>query len=226
MKNKLLLHICCSPCLMYPYTVVNKKFDNVIGYFYNPNIHPYSEYLRREESLRKFAVSLLARSEEISSAARPEISSAACSEKHAFSAVEDAFSAAEDAFSASGNAACFKVIYEKNYDMEEFIRNVAFREENRCYYCLGKRLEKTASLARSSKFTHFSTTLLYSKHQKHDYIKEVGFNLQKKYGVNFYYEDFRAGYKEGIKLSYEYNLYRQNYCGCIYSEKERFYKQK
>lgn len=163
---------------MFPYTVVNKQFETVIGYFYNPNIHPYSEYLRREESLKKFAISVN-----------------------------------------------FKVIYEKKYEMEEFIRNVAFREENRCYYCLNKRIEKTASLAKSSKFTHFSTTLLYSKHQKHDYIKEVGYNLEKKYGVSFYYEDFRKGYKEGVKLSYEYGLYRQNYCGCIYSEKERFYKR-
>ncbi|MCL4322756.1 MAG: epoxyqueuosine reductase QueH [Deltaproteobacteria bacterium] len=177
-ENKLLLHICCSPCLMYPYTIVNKKFDTVIGYFYNPNIHPYGEYLKRQDSLKKFA-----------------------------------------------DAVNLKVIYEKNYDMEEFIRNVAFREENRCYYCLSKRLEKAASLARASKFTHFSTTLLYSKHQKHDYIKEVGFNLEKKYGISFYYEDFRLGYKEGVKLSYDYNLYRQNYCGCIYSEKERFYKK-
>ncbi|HEC24847.1 MAG TPA: epoxyqueuosine reductase QueH [bacterium] len=175
-KTKLLLHICCSPCLMYPYTVVNGKFDVVMGYFYNPNIHPYSEYLRREESLKKFT-----------------------------------------------DDKGFKVIYEKNYDMEEFIRNVAFREENRCYYCLSKRLEKTASLAKSSKFTHFSTTLLYSKHQKHDYIKEIGRNLEKKYGIIFHYEDFRLGYKEGIKLSLEYNLYRQNYCGCIYSEKERLF---
>lgn len=119
----------------------------------------------------------------------------------------------------------FKVIHEKDYDMEEFIRNVVFREENRCYYCISKRLEKTAALARSSKFTHFSTTLLYSKHQNHNYIKEAGFNLEKKYGIGFYYEDFREGYKEGIKLSREYNLYRQNYCGCIYSEKERFYKK-
>ena len=180
-EKKLLLHICCSPCLMYPYTVAaapppGNKFDKVIGYFYNPNIHPYSEYLRREESLKKFS-----------------------------------------------EMVGFKVIYEKNYDMEEFIRNIVFREENRCYYCLGNRLEKTAALAKSSKFTHFSTTLLYSKHQNHDYIKEAGFNLQKKYGVNFYYEDFRQGYKEGINLSQEYGLYRQNYCGCIYSEKERFF---
>jgi hypothetical protein len=163
---------------MYPYTVVKKKFDNVIGYFYNPNIHPYSEYLRREESLKKF-----------------------------------------------GETTGFKVIYEKNYDMEEFIRNIVFREDNRCYYCLGKRLEKTAALAKSSKFTHFSTTLLYSKHQNHEYIKEVGVSLQNKYGINFYYEDFRHGYQEGVMLSYEHGLYRQNYCGCIYSEKERFFRK-
>ncbi len=198
-EKKLLLHICCSPCLMYPYSAIassnpdtlntrknsdkqsldlNIKFDKIIGYFYNPNIHPYSEYLRREESLRKFA-----------------------------------------------DIVDFKVIYEKDYGIEEFIRNVVFREENRCYYCIGSRLEKTAALARSSKFTHFSTTLLYSKHQDHDYIKETCFNLQKKYGVNFYYEDFRQGYKEGIELSQRYGLYRQNYCGCIYSEKERFFSK-
>ena len=181
--KKLLLHICCSPCLMYPYHVFSsaspdKKFDKIIGYFYNPNIHPYSEYLRREESLKTFS-----------------------------------------------EAAGFKVIYEKDYDMEEFIRNVVFREENRCYYCVGNRLEKTAAFAKSSKFTHFSTTLLYSRHQDHSYIKETGFNLQKKYGVNFYYEDFREGYKEGIELSQGYGLYRQNYCGCIYSEKERFFRK-
>ncbi len=160
---------------MYPYTVVTEKFDTVMGYFHNPNIHPYGEYLKREESLRKFS-------------------------------------------SQTG----FKVIHEKSYEMEEFIRNVAFREENRCFYCLASRLEITARLAKSSKFSHFSTTLLYSKRQKHDYIKETGEGLEKKYGVNFYYEDFRQGYKKGIELSREYGLYRQNYCGCIYSEKERY----
>lgn len=176
--KKLLMHVCCSPCLMYPYTVVKESFDTVLGYFYNPNIHPYSEYLKREESLKKF------------------------------SSMEE-----------------FKVIYEKAYDMEEFVRNVAFRESKRCYYCISNRLEKTASLARSSRFSHFSSTLLYSKHQDHNYIKEVGQSLEKKYGVNFYYEDFRTGYGKGIELSRHYGLYRQNYCGCIYSEKERFYKK-
>ena len=178
--HKLLLHIYCSPCLMYPYKSLSEsgKFDKLIGYFYNPNIHPYSEYQRREESLKKF-----------------------------------------------GEASGLKVIYEKNYGMEEFIRAVAFREENRCFYCADDRLEKTAALAASSKFTHFSTTLLYSKHQDHEYIKETGFSLGKKYGVDFHYEDFRQGYKAGIELSREYGLYRQNYCGCIYSEKERFYRR-
>jgi hypothetical protein len=177
MNEKILLHICCAPCLMYPYTVVTKEFNTVIGYFHNSNIHPYQEYLRRENTLKEFA-----------------------------------------------SKVNLKVIYDKDYKMEEFLRNTAFREENRCFYCLSSRLEKTAALAKSSKFDYFSTTLLYSKHQKHDYIKEIGFNLEKKYSVKFYYQDFREGYKEGIRLSHEHGLYRQNYCGCIYSEKERFYK--
>jgi hypothetical protein len=177
MNGKLLLHICCAPCLMYPYKLLKDEFDVMLGYFYNPNIHPYTEYLKRQNTLKDFS-------------------------EH------------------SG----LKVIYEKEYKMEEFLRSVVFREENRCYYCLSSRLEKTALLARSSKFDYFTTTLLYSKHQKHDFIKETGLNLEKKYGVKFYYSDFRAGYKEGIELSHANNLYRQNYCGCIYSEKERFYK--
>ncbi len=176
LSKKLLLHICCAPCLMYPYAASAKKFGLVAGYFHNPNIHLYSEYLRRKNTLEEF--------------------------------------------SAKVN---LKVIYDKEYKMEEFIRNVVFREKNRCFYCINSRLEKTAALARSSKFDYFSTTLLYSKHQNHDYIKEAGYNLQERYGVGFYYNDFREGYKEGIRLSQNYGLYRQNYCGCIYSEKERFY---
>jgi predicted adenine nucleotide alpha hydrolase (AANH) superfamily ATPase len=63
--------------------------------------------------------------------------------------------------------------------------------------------------------------LLVSPYQKHDLIVETGKGMQEKYGVEFYYEDFRPGYREGIKLSKELGLYRQGYCGCIYSKQER-----
>ena len=72
----------------------------------------------------------------------------------------------------------------------------------------------------------FTTTLLYSKYQKHDLIREIGKNLSQQLGIFFYYQDFRAGWAEGVKISKELGMYRQQYCGCIYSEKQRFYKSR
>lgn len=114
------------------------------------------------------------------------------------------------------------VIYQDNYGLEEFLRRVVFREERRCYTCYYWRLETAAKIAKRGKFEAFSSTLLYSKFQKHDMIKQIGESLAIKEGIPFYYEDFRIGWKEGIQLSKDMELYRQQYCGCIYSEKERY----
>ena len=118
----------------------------------------------------------------------------------------------------------FRVIYQKGYDLEGFIQNVVFRESERCAWCYYDRLKSAALMAKRGKFDYFSTTLLYSKFQKHDMIKAIGEALGKSVGVPFFYNDFRAGWKEGIEESKRLGLYRQQYCGCIYSEKERFYK--
>lgn len=115
-----------------------------------------------------------------------------------------------------------RLIVRDEYDLEGFLRAVVFREENRCAYCYHRRLEATARMARRGKFDAFTTTLLQSKHQNHGMIKEIGEALGKKLGIPFYYEDFRSGWKEGIEISKEMGLYRQHYCGCIYSEKERY----
>jgi len=90
-----------------------------------------------------------------------------------------------------------------------------------CYYM---RLKKTVEKAKELGFDLFSTTLLVSPYQKHDLIKEIANYLANEYKIEFYYEDFRVGYREGVNLSKEYGLYRQKYCGCIYSEKDRYYK--
>ena len=92
----------------------------------------------------------------------------------------------------------------------------------RCGYCIGLRLNKTAEYAAKNGFDAFTTTLLESKYQPHEYIYALGNMLGEKHGVKFYYKDFRAGWKESIKISKELNLYRQQYCGCIFSEYERF----
>ena len=89
--------------------------------------------------------------------------------------------------------------------------------------CYEDRLKKTAMLAKRGKFDYFTTSLLYSKFQKHDIIRMVGETVAKSVGVPFYYRDFRIGWKEGVEESKRLGLYRQAYCGCIYSEKERFY---
>jgi len=115
-----------------------------------------------------------------------------------------------------------KLIIQDGYNLEEFIRNVAFREASRCRYCYHDRLLCTALVAKRGKFDYFSSTLLYSKYQQHDLIKDIGNSIGKSVGVSFYYHDFREGWKEGIKKSKELNMYRQQYCGCIYSEKDRY----
>ncbi len=82
----------------------------------------------------------------------------------------------------------------------------------------------TAQLAVRGQYDYFTTTLLYSKFQKHDLIREIGNDLSAKLGILFYYHDFREGWSEGVKISRETGMYRQPYCGCVYSEKQRYYK--
>jgi hypothetical protein len=118
-----------------------------------------------------------------------------------------------------------KVIYQEGYDLEGFIRNVVFRESQRCAYCYHDRLRSTALVAKRGKFDCFTSTLLYSKFQKHEEIKSIGQAVGKAVGVRFYYHDFRDGWKQGIEESKRLGMYRHLYCGCIYSEKERYFKK-
>ena len=131
----------------------------------------------------------------------------------------------QEALEAYAEKINLKVIYQEGYDLEGFIQNVAFRESERCNYCYHDRLKSTALLARRGKFDYFSSTLLYSKHQQHELIRSMGESIGKSVGVPFLYHDYREGWKEGIECSKQMGLYRQQYCGCIYSEKERYFKE-
>ena len=117
-----------------------------------------------------------------------------------------------------------KVIYQPDYKIEKFLQSIVFREKERCRYCYYDRLKATALVAKKGKFEGFTTTLLYSKFQNHEFIKQSGEALAKKYGLKFFYHDFREGWKFGIEESKRLEMYRQQYCGCIYSEKDRYYK--
>ena len=116
----------------------------------------------------------------------------------------------------------FQVEINENYGLQEYLRRVVFHEQERCHICYDLRMEETAKTASLAGYRAFSTTLLYSRYQKHEAIQEKGEQLAKAYGIEFYYEDFRTGWQEGIDKSKEMGLYRQPYCGCIYSEQERY----
>ena len=119
-------------------------------------------------------------------------------------------------------------IIEGNYEPSKFMEIAKGLEEEkergiRCYKCYGLRLEETAKIAEELGFNHFATTLTLSPHKNANWINEIGEELNKKYKSNYLYSDFKKkeGYKKSIELSKTYNLYRQDYCGCIYSKRDR-----
>jgi predicted adenine nucleotide alpha hydrolase (AANH) superfamily ATPase len=110
------------------------------------------------------------------------------------------------------------------YDLERYLVLVIGKGSGRCEQCYRIRLDRAAAEARAQGFPAFTTSLLYSRYQKHDVIRGVAAEMAREHGVDFYYEDFRTGWSEGIRESRRLNLYRQQYCGCIFSEQERYQK--
>lgn len=114
-----------------------------------------------------------------------------------------------------------------DYNYDEFL-NIARGYESvpeggeRCFRCYRMRLEKTAELAKQKGFDYFCTTLSISPLKNSQKINEIGFDVAEKYGVKWLPSDFkkREGYKRSIELSKEYDLYRQNFCGCVFSKSQ------
>jgi predicted adenine nucleotide alpha hydrolase (AANH) superfamily ATPase len=168
---KILLHICCAPCAIYPVSELRSRGVDVAGFFFNHNIHPYQEYRRRLDTVREYA-----------------------------------------------DKVSLPVVWRDDYRLEEFLGAVAGSPAERCSYCYFSRLEAAAE----GGFDAFTSTLLYSRYQKHDDIRLAAERAAERHGVSFFYDDWRRGWQEGIRVSKELGLYRQQYCGCIYSEKERY----
>ena len=119
-----------------------------------------------------------------------------------------------------------ELILEEEYGLDEFCRNVVNDIENRCVnYCYPKRLGETVRYAAEHGFDAFTTTLLVSPYQKHEEIKKVCEHLATQSGPEFIYRDFRVGFREGQNKARELGLYMQKYCGCIFSEEDRYRKQ-
>lgn len=114
------------------------------------------------------------------------------------------------------------------YLPEEYFRAVNLGEAGpgRCSMCWSLRLKKTAQAAKADGFDAFSTTLLVSPYQNQDLLRKIGEVIAGEYGVKFYFEDFRPGFRKAHDLAKSQGLYRQKYCGCIYSEIERYNKKK
>ena len=119
-----------------------------------------------------------------------------------------------------------KLILDENYGLREFCKNVVDDLDNRCKnYCYRVRLEETAKYAKEHGYDAFSTTLLVSIYQNHEEIIRICNELAEKYGIEFVYRDFRIGFREGQNKARELGLYMQKYCGCIFSEEDRYKKQ-
>lgn len=114
------------------------------------------------------------------------------------------------------------LIIEERYDFIEYFRRVAGHEEERCRHCFELRLLKTAETTHRTGFDAFTTTLLISPHQKHDVLKEIGEKVARETGVEFLYADLRKRYSDSRHITKPLELYRQQYCGCLYSEWERY----
>jgi len=116
------------------------------------------------------------------------------------------------------------VIYKDVYPLKEFLEG-ALRTDPRCEFCYRWRLEETAKMAKRRDFDSFTTTLSISPYQDHDMIKKIGGEIGEKHDVKFLYVDLRDGFYESHEMAKDMDLYMQGYCGCIFSEKDRYEKK-
>jgi len=174
-----LMHLCCAPCANKPIDLLCGEGLTVSGFWYNPNIHPYTEYRVRKNTLVDYAA-----------------------------AIE------------------MELVVVNGYGLRDFVRAVAEDIDGRCRYCYHSRLEAVAQYAVEHGYDSFTTSLLISPYQKHDLIAQIAREMEEKYHVSFLYRDFRPLFREGQERARELGMYLQKYCGCIFSEEERYQKKK
>ncbi len=175
----LLLHICCAPCSVA--CIEHLRADGIepTGFWFNPNIHPFTEYKMRKNTLIDYAASI-----------------------------------------------DLKLIVKNEYGLRSFVSAVAPNFEKRCAYCYYSRLAEAAACASENGCDAFTSTLLISPYQKHDLIREIAAEVSQQFSIPFFYRDFRPFFRSGQDKAREAGLYMQKYCGCIFSEEERYRKRK
>ena len=175
---KTLLHTCCAPCANQCIEVLRTDGFDVTAYWYNPNIHPFTEYRSRRNCLRDYCASI-----------------------------------------------DLPVIERNDYALRPFVREVADDIAHRCVKCYEMRLFDTARAAAENGFDSFTSSLFISPYQNHELMKEVAERAALTYGVEFLYRDFRDVFKAGQTFAREHAFYMQKYCGCVFSEEERYLKK-
>ncbi len=172
---KLLLHICCAPCSVACVKQLREEGIEPVGFWYNPNIHPFTEYRARRNCLTDYAKSI-----------------------------------------------GLELVMEDEYGLRPFVKAVCGDIEGRCAYCYACRLSKAAQYAAEHGFDAFCTTLTVSPYQNTPLIFETGQRVGKLYGVEFRPYDFSPHYHEGQDEARALGLYMQKYCGCVFSEEDRY----
>lgn len=173
------MHACCAPCSVQCVETLRAEGFEPSAFFYNPNIHPYSEYANRLSALERLRAVLK-----------------------------------------------LNLITSGGYGLREFLTATDAERDfpARCTACYAIRLGETARFAAENGFEYFSTTLLISPYQNHALIAELAEELASRSGVKFLYRDFRKLFRSGQIQARELGLYTQKYCGCIFSEEERYKK--
>ena len=174
---KTLLHICCAPCANQPIEVLRGDGLEVTGFWYNPNIHPFTEYRARRNCLREYAQTIE-----------------------------------------------LPVIERNDYGLRPFVRAVAEDIPHRCVKCYEMRLRQTAKTAAEQGFDAFTSSLFISPYQNHELMRQVAEQAAADFGVRFFYQDFRPMFREGQEFARAHGFYMQKYCGCVFSEQERYLK--
>ena len=174
---KTLLHVCCAPCANQCIEVLRGDKFEVSGFWYNPNIHPFTEYRERRNCLRTYAESIE-----------------------------------------------LPLIEKNDYALRPFIREVAVDIAHRCGKCYEMRLYEAAKTAKEGGFDSFTSSLFISPYQNHELMKETAERAAAEYDIEFLYRDFRPYFKAGQEFAREQGFYIQKYCGCVFSEEERYLK--
>ena len=176
---KTLLHVCCAPCANQCIDFLQAQDHELTAFWFNPNIHPYTEYRARRDTVREYC-----------------------------------------------RMVSLPLLEADEYALRPFICAVADHIETRCHTCYEIRLNRVAQAAAENGFEAFSSSLFISPYQNHELMREVAEAAAEAHHVKFLYQDFRPLFRAGQDRARELGLYMQKYCGCIFSEEERYRKAK